>query len=261
MLRQAQALTLKRKRRVTRSAPHSQQSARLLFSVCGGRGLNRRSGITPPPIQQNTLAGPPRLVADTPKMDLIIPKIIILSIYLKNLIIFLVELITRQLHNLLIKSGKKIAVAESCTGGLVSKLLTDVSGSAKYFTAGFVTYGNQAKIDILKIPAKIIAQKGAVSKETASLMAQSAKKIAKSDFGIGITGIAGPTGGSPRKPIGTVFIAIDSKGKKFCHEFHFIGNRASIKKKTALKALELLRGTLYHNLLCDMNKERNGPKG
>jgi PncC family amidohydrolase len=151
----------------------------------------------------------------------------------------------RQIHNLLAAKNKTVAVAESCTGGLVSKLLTDLSGSSKYFTAGFVTYSNLAKIGILKIPAKVIAQKGAVSKETACLMAQSAKKIVKADFGMGITGIAGPTGGSLKKPVGTVFIAIDSKDKKVCRKFRFTGTRAAIRKKAALKALELLKITLH----------------
>ncbi len=149
-------------------------------------------------------------------------------------------MILKKIRALLISGNKTVSVAESCTGGLVSKLLTDLSGSSKYFISGFVTYSNLAKIGILKIPAKIIAQKGAVSKETACLMAQSARKIVKADFGIGITGIAGPTGGSPKKPVGTVFITIDSKNKKICRKFRFTGTRAAIRRKAALKALELL---------------------
>ncbi len=154
------------------------------------------------------------------------------------------ETILRQIHSLLIKKGKTVAIAESCTGGFVSKLLTDLSGSSRYFTAGFVTYSNQAKIDTLEIPAKIISQKGAVSKEVACLMAQSARRITKADFGIGITGIAGPSGGSLRKPLGTVFIAIDSKDKKVCRQFRFTGTRTIIRKKAALKTLELLKRLL-----------------
>lgn len=145
-----------------------------------------------------------------------------------------------QVHKLLIKRKKTIAVAESCTAGLVSTLLTQVSGSSKYFILGVVTYSNKAKEALLKIPANLIAKKGAVSQEVAQKMAQSIRRLAKTDFGIGITGIAGPTGGTSRKPVGTVFVAIDSKNKIICRKFHFIGNRITIRKKTALKALELL---------------------
>ena len=148
--------------------------------------------------------------------------------------------IVEQIHSFLIKKQKTIAVAESCTGGLLSNLLTDLSGSSGYFILGVIAYSNRAKIKILKIPAGLIAKKGAVSKEAAAKMAQSVRKLAKTDLGIGITGIAGPTGGSPKKPVGTVFIAVDSKSKKICQKFHFNGSRAVIRKKTVLKTLELL---------------------
>lgn len=154
------------------------------------------------------------------------------------------NLIISQIHKLLIKRQKTVAIAESCTGGLCSALLTQVSGSSKYFILGVVTYSNKAKENILKIPASLIAEKGAVSKETAKLMANSIRKIASSDFGIGITGIAGPTGATPKKPVGTVFIAIDSRDKKICYEFIFKGNRNAIRRNAALKAIELLK-TLF----------------
>ncbi len=146
-----------------------------------------------------------------------------------------------QAHKFLIKIGKSVAVAESCTGGLVSRLLTQISGSSQYFILGVVAYSNQAKINILQVPTGLIAKKGAVSKEVAQRMAQSMRKLAKTDFGIGVTGIAGPTGGSKEKPVGTVFIAINSRKKNICKKYHFKGNRAAIRKKTALKSLELLR--------------------
>ena len=101
-------------------------------------------------------------------------------------------------------------------------------------------YSNQAKENILKIPVNIIDRYGAVSKDVARLMAKSVRAIAKTDFGIGVTGVAGPSGGSKEKPVGTVFIALESKGKKLCQKFRFTGNRLTIRKKTALKALELL---------------------
>jgi nicotinamide-nucleotide amidase len=149
-----------------------------------------------------------------------------------------------QIHKTLIKKQKTLAVAESCTGGLVSVLLTQIPGSSQYFILGVVVYSNKTKQTLLKIPARLIAKKGAVSKEVAQKMAQSVRKIAKADFGIGITGIAGPTGGTFKKPVGTVFIAIDGKNKKLCKKFLFKGNRIVIRKKSALKALELLKKIL-----------------
>ena len=154
------------------------------------------------------------------------------------------DYIVNQTHNLLIKKKKNIAVAESCTGGLLCNYLTQIPGSSKYFILGVVLYSNKAKEDILKIPADIIAEKGAVSKDVAGLLAKSVRLIAKADFGIGITGIAGPTGGSKEKPVGTVFIAIDAKNKKICKKFNFRGSRLAIRKRAALKALELL-GSLH----------------
>jgi len=153
--------------------------------------------------------------------------------------------IVNQIHKTLIKNKKTVAVAESCTGGLLSNLLTRISGSSKYFILGIVAYSNKTKENILKIPAQLIAKKGAVSREAAKIMAQAVRKLAKTDFGIGITGIAGPTGATPKKPIGTVFIAIDSKDKKVCQRFLFKGNRNTIREKAALKALELLNENIH----------------
>jgi nicotinamide-nucleotide amidase len=154
------------------------------------------------------------------------------------------EPIIEQAHKLLLKKQKTIAVAESCTGGLASYLLSRLSGSSKYFILGIVAYSNKAKTKILKIPAALIAKNGAVSSPVASRMALNIRKIANADFGIGITGIAGPTAGTPLKPVGTVFIAIDTKSRKICKKFIFIGNRGIIQKKTSLKALEILKNWL-----------------
>ncbi len=154
------------------------------------------------------------------------------------------QLIVRHIHSLLLKNHKTLSVAESCTGGLLAKLLTDISGSSKYFILGIVTYSNQAKTDILKIPARLIAEQGSVSEKVAQEMARSVRKLAKTDLAIGVTGIAGPTGGTLQKPVGTVFIAINGKSKKICKKFHFSGNRTTIREKTALKALELLKNSI-----------------
>ncbi|MBU1905677.1 MAG: CinA family protein [Candidatus Omnitrophica bacterium] len=146
-----------------------------------------------------------------------------------------------ELHRKLIKNQLSVAVAESCSGGLLSKLLTDHSGSSQYFILGVVCYSNKAKESILKIPYALIRKNGAVSKSVAGKMAQNVRRFAKTEFGIGITGIAGPTGGTPAKPVGTVFIAIASKNKTICKKFHFKGTRNSIRKQSCLKALELLK--------------------
>ncbi|MDD5155495.1 MAG: CinA family protein [Candidatus Omnitrophica bacterium] len=149
--------------------------------------------------------------------------------------------IIKQTHKLLIKNKKTLAVAESCTGGLVSYFLTSLSGSSEYFILGLVAYSNKAKSSILGIPASIILHKGAVSKEVAQSLSRQVRKFAKTDFGIGITGIAGPNGGSNYKPVGTVFISVDSKNRRLCREFHFQGTRQEVQKSAALKALQLLK--------------------
>jgi PncC family amidohydrolase len=152
--------------------------------------------------------------------------------------------ITAKIHKLLIARGKTLSIAESCTGGLLSSLLTKLPGSSQYFIFGAITYSDQAKVSILKIPSSLIRRKGAVSDKVAILMAKKIRALAKTDFGIGITGIAGPTGATPHKPVGTVFIAISSKNKILCKKLKFRGNRQNIIKKSALKALRLLQALL-----------------
>lgn len=154
------------------------------------------------------------------------------------------ENIVRRVHGLLIKGGRGIAVAESCTGGALCAMLTELEGSSRYFILGVVAYSNRSKNKLLGIPADTIASKGAVSPEVAGLMAKKIRRLAKVGLGIAITGIAGPGGGSKAKPVGTVFIAIDSASKKLCKKFLFRGTRQQIRKKSALKALELLRKLL-----------------
>lgn len=150
------------------------------------------------------------------------------------------EHILNKIHKSLIKNKKTVAVAESCTGGHLSCLLTSKSGSSGYFILGLVAYSNITKENILRIPHTVIAKNGAVSKIVASFMAENARKIAKTDFGIGLTGIAGPTGSAPGKPLGTVFIAVNSKKGTICRKFILKGSRGSIKKSAALKSLSML---------------------
>lgn len=159
--------------------------------------------------------------------------------------------IVRKAHSLLIKAEKTLAVAESCTGGLLAKLLTDLPGSSRYFTLGIVAYSNTAKETILKIPSLQLRKKGAVSKETAKAMAHAVRLLAKSDVSIGITGIAGPQGASIGKPVGTVFIAIENKSKNRCEKFTFSGTRASVRLQAALKSLELLPALITSSTKAD----------
>ncbi len=149
-----------------------------------------------------------------------------------------------SVSSLLIKKNKTIAVAESCTGGLLANLLTNIPGSSQYFLLGIVAYSNQTKTSLIRIPALLIKRYGAVSSQVAQLMSQNVRRIASSGYGIGITGIAGPLGGTPIKPVGTVFISVADKNKAITKRFHFTGNRLEIKRKTALKALSMLKSLI-----------------
>lgn len=152
--------------------------------------------------------------------------------------------IANTIHKSLLKSGKTVSTAESCTGGYLSSLLTLLSGSSIYFILGVVSYSNASKERILKIPSQTLRKYGAVSKEVALLMAKNVSRLANTDFGIGITGIAGPTGATQRKPVGLVYIGLATKSKSICKKFLFKGNRDSIRKQAALRAISLLKTAL-----------------
>jgi len=141
----------------------------------------------------------------------------------------------------LINKRFTLAVAESCTGGLLSSRLTDVPGASRCFLMALVAYSNEAKINLLKIPPSLIKTKGAVSEEVALLMAKNIRRLSASNIGIGITGIAGPTGGSKTKPVGLVYIALASKNKDIQEKFVFGGSRLEIKQKATTQALILLK--------------------
>ncbi len=142
---------------------------------------------------------------------------------------------------LLIDRKETVATAESCTGGLLAKLLTDTPGSSAVFEQGFVTYANQAKIDRLNIDPQLIAENGAVSEPAAVAMAQNARKLAGATYGIGITGVAGPDGGTAEKPVGTVWIALATPQGTQAIRHNFFGNRAEIRLRAAQMALARLR--------------------
>lgn len=145
---------------------------------------------------------------------------------------------------LLTAKGLTLAVAESCTGGLITDRLTDVPGSSVFLERGVVVYSNTAKINLLGVPAEVIATHGAVSETTARLMADGVRKLAKTDLGLAATGIAGPSGGSEAKSVGTVFIALADGNKTLCRRYHFRWARRRNKIISAQAALMLLRNYL-----------------
>lgn len=139
------------------------------------------------------------------------------------------------------QKGKRIAVAESCTGGLLAKMLTDVPGSSDYFTYGWVTYSNEAKIKQLAVDAALIERYGAVSEETARAMALGALKNSNADISVAITGIAGPEGGTEQKPVGTVYIAVADSGETTVEHHVYPGGREKMRTRTVHTALNCIR--------------------
>jgi nicotinamide-nucleotide amidase len=134
-----------------------------------------------------------------------------------------------------------IAVAESCTGGLIADRITNVSGSSEYFERGIIAYSNKSKVEELGVPLELISQHGAVSREVAEAMALGIRTTSNTDIGIAITGIAGPTGGSLEKPIGLVWIGYSDKNETFAMQFIFNGERRIVKERAAQATLELVR--------------------
>jgi nicotinamide-nucleotide amidase len=148
------------------------------------------------------------------------------------------EVVGRMLR----ESGKKIAVAESCTGGLLGSRITDVPGSSTYFERGVVAYSNRAKVELLSVPEETIRRSGAVSEPVARAMAEGIRRLARVDVGIAITGIAGPDGGTAEKPVGTVFVGLAVEGNETVVErFSFPGGRNRIKFFSSQAALNMLR--------------------
>ena len=146
-----------------------------------------------------------------------------------------------KLHKKLIKKKTSISVAESCTGGLLSSKLTKLSGSSKYFKMGLITYSNNAKINILKVKKNIIDNHGAVSQECCKSMVENLSKLSKSKINLSITGVAGPKGGTKKKPVGLVFIGIKLGNKIFVIKNLFGKKKRSIiQNNTVKKCINLL---------------------
>ena len=134
----------------------------------------------------------------------------------------------------------KIAIAESCTGGFISHMFTNISGASKVFERGIVCYSNQSKIDLLNVDPQILEKYGAVSNEVVKQLANNIRVLSNVDIGIGISGIAGPTGGTPEKPVGLVFISISTDNELKVQQYKFKTDRISFKMEVLEKLIQLL---------------------
>ena len=157
------------------------------------------------------------------------------------------ETLEKVIGEILRQKKKTLAVAESCTGGYIAHLITSIAGSSDYFNGGIIAYSNEIKINVLKVDSKILEERGAVSKEVAEQMSDGVRKRLKADFGISTTGIAGPTGGSTEKPVGTVWVSVASEDKIISEKFNFGNNRERNIRRASLSALNLLRTLLETN--------------
>lgn len=148
------------------------------------------------------------------------------------------EILAQELGSALLARGEWLAVAESCTGGWLAQSVTAIAGSSGWFDRGFVTYSNAAKVDMLGVPETTLDRHGAVSEATARAMAQGVLAHSRADWAVAITGIAGPSGGSPEKPVGTVCFAWAAKdGGCEAQTCHFAGERASVREQSVRHAL------------------------
>ena len=155
------------------------------------------------------------------------------------------KLLSRNIIKKLSKKKLKISFAESCTGGLLSSVITSVSGSSKVFNLGLVTYSNQSKIKVLKVSKKIIRKYGAVSKQVCKAMAKNVSKIGKTNMSVSITGIAGPNGGTRKKPVGLVYVGIKKDNKISIKKYLFKNKgRSYVQKATVNKCLGLILSAL-----------------
>lgn len=151
-----------------------------------------------------------------------------------------IPVLVEQLAAALQQRGWMLATAESCTGGLIAARCTDLAGSSAWFERGFVTYSNEAKTELLGVDPQAIAQHGAVSEVVARAMAFGAVRHARAQVAVAVTGVAGPTGGSPAKPVGTVWFGWSVDGRLHSERLQFDGDRAAVREATVRHALERL---------------------
>lgn len=151
-----------------------------------------------------------------------------------------IEELVQQLAAKLIEKGWMLATAESCTGGMIAAACTDLAGSSQWFDRGFVTYSNEAKTEMLGVPAELIEKHGAVSEEVVRAMAEGAIRHSRAQVSIAVTGIAGPGGGSVEKPVGTVWVGASSNECSYATLLQTKGTRVQIRRTTVLMALKIL---------------------
>lgn len=154
------------------------------------------------------------------------------------------EAVLTQISESLLARGWMLATAESCTGGLIAGACTALAGSSQWFERGFVSYSNAAKSELLGVPAALIAAHGAVSEPVARAMAEGAVARSHAQVALAVTGVAGPSGGTPAKPVGTVWFGWQVDGQTHSEVQHFAGNRAAVRAQTVQHALQRLRGLL-----------------
>ncbi len=154
----------------------------------------------------------------------------------------------QEVAQLLLSLKMTIAIAESCTGGLICHRLTNISGSSDYLERGVITYSNRSKIELLGVSGEVIKEHGAVSEACVRAMATGIKRLAGTDLGLAVSGIAGPTGGMPDKPVGTVYMALAWNKDVQCWKYLFEGDRAHIKEQASEQALIQIRE--YCRSLC-----------
>jgi len=154
------------------------------------------------------------------------------------------RLLEAVVGDLLVERGLRIVVAESCTGGLIASRLTDISGSSRYVDQAVVVYSNEAKTELLGVPPDLLREHGAVSEPAALAMAQGIKARARAGVGVGVTGIAGPTGGTPEKPVGTVVVSAVTDAESRVRTFRFFGEREQVKFQASQAALDMVRRML-----------------
>jgi PncC family amidohydrolase len=147
------------------------------------------------------------------------------------------QIVEDQIGGLLRERGWQLAVAESCTGGLVGHMITNIPGASTYFLGGVIAYAYHAKVRLLQVSWETLEKHGAVSEATVKEMARGVRKALGADIGLSISGIAGPTGGTPEKPIGTAWMGLDTENGTWTHEYHTEGDRLANKKAFAAAAL------------------------
>lgn len=154
------------------------------------------------------------------------------------------EELAEQAGRALSLSGTTLALAESCTGGLIGHLITGISGASDYFIGGVISYSNQVKQELLAVPQDILIAHGAVSQATAEAMAAGVRRLLRADYGLAVTGIAGPTGGTAQKPVGLTWIALADGELTRAEKHLFDGDRSQVKRQAAAAALQLLLARL-----------------